>query len=198
MNAHPIDRIFARYAEFGSEPYGELVSQRDHMLQCAHLAALDQAPPALVAAALLHDYGHLIADTGEAAERDGVDARHEHRGAAELGEWFGLAVVQPIALHVAAKRYLCAVEPGYLEALSPASALSLRLQGGPFTPEQVRAFAALPAAEAAIRLRRWDDIGKRLDWATPPLEAYRGLLAGLMAEHAAGLSGSSPPPAAPR
>jgi predicted HD phosphohydrolase len=75
------------------------------------------------------------------------------------------------------------VEPGYLEALSPASALSLRLQGGPYGPDQVRAFEAHPAASAAIAVRRWDDLGKRADWATPPLESYRDLLGELIAKH---------------
>jgi predicted HD phosphohydrolase len=57
---------------------------------------------------------------------------------------------------VAAKRYLCAVDPDYLKQLSPPSVLSLGLQGGPMTAEEVRAFREHPYGEAAAALRRFD------------------------------------------
>jgi gamma-butyrobetaine dioxygenase len=79
-------------------------------------------------------------------------------------------------MHVAAKRYLCAKEPGYLMELSPASVLSLELQGGPFSPAEVAAFEESPYAEDAVRLRRWDDVGKIAGLETPELEHYRGVL----------------------
>src|SRR5205807_794078 len=77
-----------------------------------------------------------------------------------LARHFPPAVVDPVGLHVAAKRYLCAVEPKYLEQLSDSSRLSLELQGGPFRAEEVREFRALPHWHEAVRLRRYDDIGK--------------------------------------
>lgn len=171
-----VDEIFTAFAARGADRYGEQVTQLDHALQCAHLAVQDSAPECLVAAALLHDFGHFFERRGEAAERDGVDAHHEAHGAALLRRWFGPEVTTPVALHVAAKRHLCAVEPGYEAALSPASQLSLRLQGGRFTPAQARSFAEAPFAAAAIRLRRYDDAGKLADLAVPPLEAYADLL----------------------
>ena len=157
-----VEAILALFRARGHERYGERVTQLDHALQCASLALGEDAPDSLVAAALLHDYGHLIEDRGHMAERDRLDGEHEAVGAAALAARFGPAVTWPIALHVAAKRYLCAVEPGYLEALSPASKLSLDLQGGPFTPAEAAAFMARPFAEDAVRLRRWDDWGKAL------------------------------------
>ncbi len=174
-----VDEIFAAFAARGADRYGEEVTQLEHALQCAHLAAEDAAPASLVAAALLHDFGHFFEGRGHAAERDGVDAHHEAHGAALLRRWFGPEVTTPIAVHVAAKRHLCAVEPGYEDALSEASRLSLRLQGGRFSDEQAEAFAAAPFAAEAVRLRRWDDAGKLVGVAVPPLDAYADLLLGL-------------------
>ncbi len=171
-----LDQIFAVFAQRGADRYGEDVTQLEHALQCARLAVLDEAPDSLVAAALLHDYSHLFEARGDAAERDGVDAGHETHGARLLGPWFGPEVTTPIALHVAAKRYLCAVEPDYEDSLSRASALSLRLQGGRFTPEQAQRFEAAPFAADAVRLRRYDDAGKCVGADVPPLEAYADLL----------------------
>ncbi|HXQ48021.1 MAG TPA: HD domain-containing protein [Caulobacteraceae bacterium] len=172
-----IDEIFALYQERGHERYGERVTQLDHALQCAALAKAEGAPDALVAAALLHDYGHLIDDRGHLAEREGMDGAHEVIGADALSAWFGPAITQPIALHVAAKRFLCAAEPSYFTDLSPASQLSLRLQGGPLQPRESDAFRTLPFADEAVRLRRWDDWGKALETPEPTtLEDFRKTL----------------------
>jgi gamma-butyrobetaine dioxygenase len=168
-----IETAFARH---GADTYGERISQLDHALQCAALAAEDGAPDALVAAALLHDFGHLFDGRGDLAETEGRDDNHEAHGARRLAPWFGPAVTRPIALHVAAKRYLCAVEPGYAESLSAASVLSLSLQGGPFDAEQARRFARAPAAADAVRLRRWDDLAKVEGKATPTLESWLPML----------------------
>ena len=177
-----IDEIFAAFAAHGDQLYiGEPVSMTAHMLQAAQAAEQDGAGPLLVAAALLHDFGHLIHDLPEDSAEHGVDTRHEDVGAAYLSRYFVAAVVEPTRLHVAAKRYLCAVDPTYLANLSPASILSLRLQGGPYTAEQARAFEALPFAAEAARLRRYDDAAKVEGGQTPNLEHYRpSLAAGLM------------------
>jgi phosphonate degradation associated HDIG domain protein len=180
MTTQIIDDIFALFRGSGSLSYGEDVSQMAHILQCGHLARIDGAPDALVAAALLHDVGQFLNDAGHAAEQKGIDARHEVTGAAYLAPFFPEAVTEPVRLHVEAKRYLCAVEPGYVEALSRASALSLRLQGGPHDAQEMTDFLALPAAKDAIRLRRYDDQGKRRDWDVPNLESYRPLLESLL------------------
>jgi phosphonate degradation associated HDIG domain protein len=171
-----IDEIFALFTRFGDLRYGEEVTQLQHVLQAAAIARDDGADDALVAAALLHDIGQFLDDAGRAADDHGIDARHEISGAAMLARHFPPAVSEPVRLHVAAKRYLCAVEPGYRAALSRASALSLDLQGGPFDSAACARFAAEPHFAAAVRLRRYDDLGKRPDWAVPPLEAYRPLL----------------------
>jgi phosphonate degradation associated HDIG domain protein len=169
-----IDEIFARLGSRGGAMYGgEAVTQLQHALQAATLARREGAPATLVAAALLHDYGHLVAEDEGAALR-GVDRRHEEAAANHLAAWFPPAVTEPIRLHVAAKRYLCAVDPDYLAGLSPASVASLAVQGGPFSAEEARRFRAGPHAEAAIRLRIWDDTAKDPAIETPPLADFRG------------------------
>jgi len=79
-------------------------------------------------------------------------------------------------MHVAAKRYLCATDPSYLQELSPASLHSLDLQGGPYDAAEVAEFERSPHAEDAVRLRRYDDVGKVAGLATPDLEHYRAVL----------------------
>ncbi|MFD0349603.1 HD domain-containing protein [Kitasatospora aburaviensis] len=111
----------------------------------------------------------------------GQDNRHSDTGAQWLAQWFGPEVTEPIRLHVAAKRYLCAVEPGYRARLSEASEYTLQVQGGPMNEEQAAAFAAHPGAEDAVAVRRWDEQAKDADAATPDFEHFRPLLAALMA-----------------
>jgi phosphonate degradation associated HDIG domain protein len=172
-----IDEIFRTFREYGAEQYlGEQVSMTEHMLQAAAAAERDGAPPHLVAAALLHDYGHFIHELPEDAAEHGIDTRHEDVAYDFLAMHFGAEVAEPIRMHVAAKRYLCAVDPAYLDELSPASIHSLGLQGGPYTPEEVAAFEASPFAQDAVRLRRWDDEGKVPGLETPGLEHYRPVL----------------------
>lgn len=176
-----IDDLFAVIETTGGQMYGdERVTQLQHALQCAHLAERDDAGPAAVTAALFHDIGHML-PTSSRASGDGfpprVDRRHQEVGADHLARWFGADVTEPVRLHVAAKRYLCAVEDGYFETLSPASVHSLELQGGRFSDGQADAFAAFPQAAVAVALRRWDDEAKDPNAETPPLAHFRGAVA---------------------
>jgi gamma-butyrobetaine dioxygenase len=172
-----IDEIFETFRERGSGAYlGEPVSIAEHSLQSAHAAEKDGAHATLVAAALLHDYGHLIHDLPEDAADQGLDSRHEDVAHEFLGRHFGPEVVEPIRLHVAAKRYLCAVDPFYVNDLSPASTLSLHLQGGPYTQREVTEFEKSPHAKDAVRLRRYDDDGKIARAVTPDFEHFRPVL----------------------
>ena len=155
-----IDDIVALYAARGGLYYGEDVTQIEHALQCAVLAEATGATPALIVAALLHDIGHLVVDPEDVSD---VDHRHENIGAETLRNLFGEAVCQPVALHVAAKRYLCFTEPSYGAELSAASRHSLLLQGGAFDRTQAGAFERLPFWREAVTLRRFDDMGKRDD-----------------------------------
>jgi gamma-butyrobetaine dioxygenase len=179
---NPVDHILELFAVGGRAAYfGEPVSQAEHALQAAHLARSAGAAEDLLVAALLHDVGHLLHALPETVADEGIDARHEEGGAAWLARWFGPALTEPIRLHVAAKRYLCAVDPHYLSRLSPASIQSLALQGGPFDPAQVKQFEESPHAREAVALRRWDDEAKVPGKIVPDLEHYRALLESALA-----------------
>ena len=82
------------------------------------------------------------------------------------------AVLEPIRLHVDAKRYLCLVDPDYWAALSPASKHSLEQQGGVFSEVEAEAFIAQPFAAEAVRLRRYDDQAKVKNKVVPDLAHY--------------------------
>lgn len=172
-----VETVRSLFASRGGANYlGEAVSIATHMLQTCALARAAGAPEPLIAAALLHDVGHLVAPTS--AQHD---VRHEDSGAhwlAELG--FPASVTDPVRLHVAAKRYLCAVEPTYLEALSPASLRSLELQGGPMSAQEASAFAELEYAAAAVAVRRWDDAAKDPTASTPAFDAFAPVLERLL------------------
>lgn len=155
---------------------GEPVSQTEHALQAAYEAEKAEAGAPLIAAALLHDIGHLLHELPEDCADHGIDSRHEEMGARWLAGYFGPEVVEPIRLHVPAKRCLCATESGYLAALSPASLHSLQLQGGPFTDDEVATFRAGPHSRAALTLRKWDELAKIPGLQTPELEHFRAYL----------------------
>jgi phosphonate degradation associated HDIG domain protein len=155
---------------------GEAVSQLEHALQAAWLAENEGAAPSLIAAALLHDVGHMLHDLPSDAPDSGVDDRHENAGRNYLRAFFPESVLEPIRLHVAAKRYLCTVDPGYLSALSRPSIVSLELQGGPMSSREVLDFEKQQYAQDAVRLRRWDDAAKIPNLATPPLAHFAGYL----------------------
>lgn len=168
-----IPGIVALFAARGDRAYsGEPVSQIEHALQSAELAEATGADPALITAALLHDLGHLLNDQGETPTERGIDDVHQYFALPFLRGLFGDEVLNPIKLHVDAKRYLCATRPGYYEALSADSKRSLALQGGVFDPAQCAAFDALPGARRAVALRLWDDQAKAEGRATPTLAYY--------------------------
>jgi phosphonate degradation associated HDIG domain protein len=169
-----VDEIMDLFARRGAAAYhGEAVSQTEHALQAAELAEREGASDNLVVAALLHDTGHLLDGQDEDLADRGLDGRHEEAGCAWLAVHFDPTVTEPIRLHVAAKRYLCAVDPGYLAGLSPSSRLSLSLQGGPMDAEERANFESNPLYHEAIRLRHWDDTAKVPGLTVPGLEHYR-------------------------
>ncbi|PYC76989.1 gamma-butyrobetaine dioxygenase [Streptomyces tateyamensis] len=186
--AAALDELEELFEQAGEAGYlGEAVTQAAHMLQAAALAEQAGAPGHLVAAALLHDVGHFFDSEGHGAVTgrelmQGQDNRHSDSGADWLARWFGPAVTEPVRLHVAAKRYLCAVEQDYRAALSPASEYTLQVQGGPFPPERAAAFAAQPGAADAVAVRRWDDAAKEADREVPGFAHYRPLLAALLSD----------------
>ena len=148
------------------------INQLQHALQAAAHAEADDAPPATVLASLLHDVGHMIHQLGEDPASRGVDDVHEELGASWLAGRFGPAVSEPVRLHVAAKRYLCTVEPDYFGKLAPDSVRSLKLQGGMMSADEVAGFRANPWHAEAVRLRRYDEAAKDPRATTPDFDHY--------------------------
>jgi phosphonate degradation associated HDIG domain protein len=167
----PIDSLLDLLEVQGVKAYlGEPVSQKEHALQAAALASQEGADPALVAAALLHDVGHLLPGSEHEANED---LFHEQRAAEWLAQYFGLEVTEPVRLHVTAKRYLCTIEPAYRQRLSPSSIGSLELQGGLLSLVEIRNFEKNPFCKDAVHLRRWDEQAKLPGLTVPGFEAYR-------------------------
>ena len=165
-----IEQLFARR---GGEQYsGEPVTQLEHALQSAWLAESEGADDELVTAALLHDLGHLLHELGDTPSLQGIDDVHQYRALPFLRGLFSETVLDAIRLHVDAKRYLCAVWPGYFASLSDDSKRSLALQGGIFDAGQAEAFIAQRGAVQAARLREWDDKAKTPGLVTPPLSHF--------------------------
>jgi gamma-butyrobetaine dioxygenase len=219
-----VEVIGELFAGPGARDYlGEPVTIGEHMLQAGALAEAAGAEGPLVAAALLHDIGHVLGEkengpsgapgpppqaaklagppraaklagppraaklagptraAGPAGSSSPVSTaqRHGEAGARWLSRWFGEAVTEPVRLHVAAKRYLCAVDAGYFGLLSAESVRTLSLQGGPMTAAEVAAFEALPFSGHAVAVRRWDDQAKDPE-VTPLRFAYFAPLLGAL------------------
>lgn len=169
-----IQTVLDTFKNLGNEKYGrENVTQLEHALQSATLAQEEEAETSLVAAALLHDIGHLLdANVLPNDDEQNLDDAHEHRGHAWVLEHFGLAVADPVRLHVLAKRYLCSTDVAYEQVLSPTSHKSYLDQGGPMNAEEISAFEAEPYYRQALRLRRWDDQAKDPSKVTPTIEDF--------------------------
>ncbi|ALK32805.1 phosphonate degradation HD-domain oxygenase [Burkholderia plantarii] len=168
-----LEDIRTLFEQRGDTAYsGEPVTQLEHALQSAQLAEDEGAGDALVTAALLHDLGHLLNEQGETPTARGIDDLHQYYALPFLRGTFPDAVLEPIRLHVDAKRCLCAIEPGYAQALSEDSLRSLALQGGAYDEDEARAFLLRPHAADAVRLRRWDDGAKLAGGVTHSLDYF--------------------------
>ena len=172
-----VSDICMLFASKGGRLYeGEPVTQLEHALQSAARGEAEGASPALVSAALLHDLGHMLNDQGETPTLRGIDDLHQYVALPFLRGTFGDDVLEPIKLHVDAKRYLCATRAGYYDALSADSKRSLKLQGGICSDDEAAAFIARPYAADAVNVRLWDDLAKVAGAPTPPLAHFITLL----------------------
>lgn len=170
-----VDQMIRLYRTDGAVRDGvKSISQEQHALQCAVLAEQAGAGPELVAAALLHDLGHLLHPP--TPEEPMFDDLHEFRVQPFLLGTFPRAVLDPILLHVTAKRYLCAVNASYWDRLAPASKRSLERQGGPLSAREAEEFLRERHAMDAVALRQWDEQARSPTRRTPGWDHYRCLL----------------------
>lgn len=176
-----VEFILDLFAQRGAEEYmGESVSMAQHMEQSAACAVADAAPDDMVIAALLHDIGHFVGDFPIDSLENGIDNRHQEIGAKFLEPYYPSSVTEPIRLHVAAKKYLCAVDDHYFENLSSASKQSLQVQGGPMEKAEIEIFKANYHHQAAIKVRLYDDDGKVAGLDIKPVGSYREKLESLL------------------
>ena len=180
-----IDLLSDLFYRGQSVAYGKgEVSMCGHMLQTAELAAEAGAAPPLLVACLLHDIGHFGTDyplyfddeSHSHMQTASQDLHHEEAGASMLTPFFEPDVIEPIRLHVAAKRYLCSTDPEYAVQLSTTTYHTLGLQGGIMDDQKVEAFLGLPYSSDAVQLRRWDDAAMTTNRSVPGLEHYMDLL----------------------
>jgi len=173
MNSPITIEILNLFEKNGSSMYGgEAVTQLEHALQCAELARQNNASDELVTASLLHDIGHLLHDLPDDASDNGIDDMHELLGNKYLQNHFKLAAVEPVKLHVQAKRYLCAVDDNYYETLSEPSKISLSFQGGIMNAEEVQQFEQNEFYKEAVALRKWDDLAKDPNFVSPAIDTF--------------------------
>lgn len=179
----PVDEVVELFGALGDHHYGEAVDQRRHAVQCALAARAQGAAGTLVAACLLHDIGHLVADVHRAKGTDlwRDDDHHEAVGARWIAPRFGPAVARPVALHVLAKRWRCTVDPQYLDDLSETSRATLMAQGGLLDPETTARFEQSPGFHDAVLLRQWDEAAKDPDGSPGDLVPFLPLLVDLAA-----------------
>lgn len=177
---HIIDHVFAVFrGPAGEVSLGESVTQMQHALQVSSLAEAAGASASLVTAALLHDFGHFIAWSRGPPSGPESEGDHALLAADYLGSYWTLEVTEPIRLHVWAVEYLCAEDPGYFESLSPVVRAAfepirqLELRTNTMNESLYRRFHENPFGGDALRLRRWDDLGKDPTRKVHDLEYFR-------------------------
>ena len=176
-----VDRIEDIFLRRGAESYlGEQVTMAQHMLQTAQCGEKEGADNDQIVASLLHDIGHYKNEIPESSLAKGINNFHEEAGANFLEEYFPVSVVEPIRQHVAAKRYLCAVDSDYFNHLSPASVHTLVLQGGAMSDKEIKEFEKNDYLDQCINLRYWDDQAKDPKRKTPSFSYYRPIIESLI------------------
>lgn len=168
---------------------GEAISQLEHCLQAAHQAKQAGSDDDLVIAALLHDIGQFLPAESISTHIKELKAQNDSISVGRVGHeiigeqylhslGFSDPVCRLVGSHVAAKRYLTAIDPAYYEGLSSASKKSLEFQGGPFQGKELEKFTNDPLSQDMIKLRKWDDGAKIVGIAdsTPRVTVYQPLI----------------------
>ena len=147
----------------------------EHMIQSAMLAEKNKSSSSLVCASLLHDYGHFILDDPDKLVNQKEDGKHEDVAYKYLKKFFKKNVVEPIIIHVKAKRYL-ARNQKYYQILSRASKVSLHLQCGVMNEEEAEEFEKEKFFDDAIKLRKFDEAAKKIGVKMKDINNYKSLL----------------------
>ena len=179
-----VDVIESIFEKYGADSYlGEPVTMAEHMLQTAKVAEESGGDKYDIIAGLLHDIGHYIHEFDEDCLAQGQDNFHEEAGGEMLERFFPDTVVDPVRFHVAAKRYLCTVEPSYYDELSEASIHSLNLQGGKMNDDEVAEMESNPNLKRIIFMRRSEEKGKELGKQIHDFAHYKPLIQEIVDEY---------------
>ena len=170
-----IEKIIKNYKTNKSLYIGEKVTMTEHMIQSAMLAEKNKCSSSLVCASFLHDYGHFILDDPDQLVNNKEDGKHEDVAYLYLKKYFKKNVVEPIKIHVKAKRYL-ARNQKYYNILSQASKASLHLQGGVMNEEESEKFENEKFFEDAVKLRKFDEAAKKTGIKMKNINDYKNLL----------------------
>lgn len=173
------EEIINMYRNHGGEEYaGEKVSQLEHMVQSAQLAAQQGHDEEVILAAFLHDIGHIcVSAQGDQAMGAYGVKDHEEIGADFLKrKGFSKRVVRLVESHVEAKLYLTYKDPDYFDHLSAASKKTLEYQGGRMSKDEAEAFEQYPLFDLIIKMRRWDEEAKIENMPVPDLKYYESLM----------------------
>ena len=170
-----IDKIISNFINNKSLYIGEKITMSEHMIQSAMLAEKKRCSSSLICASLLHDYGHFILDDPDKLVSKKEDGKHEDVGYLYLKKYFKKNVVEPIKIHVKAKRYL-ARNQKYYQILSQASKVSLHLQGGVMDKEEAEEFEKEKFFDDAIKLRKFDEAAKKTGIKMKNINDYKNLL----------------------
>ena len=170
-----VDKIINNYKSNYDLYIGEKVTISEHMIQTAMLAEENNSSKSLVCASLLHDYGHFIVEDPNIMVSKTLDGQHEYLAYDFLKDYFKPEVVEPIKLHVKAKKYLCR-DKSYYNLLSEASKISLKIQGGIMGDEEAKTFISLRFHKEALILRKYDDDGKVPNIKIKKIDNYKNLI----------------------
>ena len=170
-----VEKIIYNFINNKSLYIGEKVTMTEHMIQSAMLAEKNKSSSSLICASLLHDYGHFILDNPDKLVNQKEDGKHEDVAYRYLKKYFKKNVVEPIKIHVKAKRYL-ARNQKYYRILSQASKVSLHLQGGVMNEEESEKFEREKFFDDAIKLRKFDEAAKKIGIKMKNINNYKSLL----------------------
>jgi phosphonate degradation associated HDIG domain protein len=179
-----ISEVFDLYEKFGNEEYGESVTQLEHMVQSAELAAKEGYDEEVILAAFFHDIGHFLETPGSGKDMDGFGAmHHEDLGADYLKKnGFSEKLAALVGSHVAAKRYLTFKYPDYYHDLSEASKTTLKFQGGPMNEAEAEIFENDKLFPLYIKMREWDDKAKIVGYKVESIQPYKDMCYKLVIE----------------
>ena len=170
-----IKKILRNYKTNKSLYIGEKITITEHMIQSAMLAEKNNCSSSLICASLLHDYGHFILDDPDELVNKKEDGKHEYVAYLYLKKYFKKNVVEPIKIHVKAKKYL-ARNKKYYNILSNASKISLNLQGGVMNDIEAEKFEGEKYFDDAIKLRKFDEAAKKKNLKMKDINDYKNLL----------------------